>query len=206
MYHLLRILELVLIHQRASACLQEIRCYATPLASLEVFAIAVCSKTSNHSVERHVQATIRRTFPTTSVKVGSGPRVTQVFSLVSVTCSGLLGFLGFLLTSLVTFPTCWDGKNLDSPDHQVGAPIDMVYHILIFDLVPCCICYHSFRAIRRPHCKPPLHPGAGTRQMPRYTPSAPTATYVRSDLRYDRVQSRRSVARGRQSALSIQHG
>jgi hypothetical protein len=92
MYHLLISLGPVLIHQRASECLQGIQCYATQLESLEASAIAVCSKTSNHSVERHVQATTQRTFPITSAKVGSGPRVIQFFSFVDVECSGLALF------------------------------------------------------------------------------------------------------------------
>lgn len=61
-------------------------------------------------MERLVREKIRRISQITSVKVVFGLRVFThtLIHLVSLEYS----------RNTVTFPTCWDGKNLDSPDHQ----------------------------------------------------------------------------------------
>ena len=95
----------------------------------------------------------------------------------------------------VTFPTCWDGVNLDSPGHQRYMPRNSVngdvcaYSMkLTLLLQPRFICDHSFRALRRAIPHPTYHPRTTTREMSGYTSSSSTSGYVRGDVRFAPVQ------------------
>ncbi|KAG2024136.1 hypothetical protein CC2G_001718 [Coprinopsis cinerea AmutBmut pab1-1] len=103
------------------------------------------------------------------------------------------------IRSNIYFPQCWDGMNLDSPDHAVRPP-------LLIGVKPRW--YSLPTEPRRPpcgHCFPRRSTDLWHR-LPGEPPSPSSSPVHGNCMGHSTVQSTRTLARGRTTAFRFQHG